>query len=72
MEIESSSRGRVEENNSKPAAQLMETTVIVKDQQECTEKTKELAFFNPESMICAHRKLTDACQVRVLSVKGIF
>ena len=55
--------GKLSENGVS-ADSLMETKVILKNQNECREMTRNLITFNPDSMICAYEYKTDACQVR--------
>lgn len=45
----------------------METKVLQESTEKCISMTKSLIKFNPESMICAYAKGTDACQVSTKS-----
>lgn len=59
-------RGRLGESKGAELAKvLMETKVWVLSDEQCNQITKKLIKFNPKSMICAHEKNTDACQVRI-------
>lgn len=42
---------------------LQETKVKVKPPMQCATDTARLVKYNPQSMICAHMKGTDACNV---------
>lgn len=58
-------RGKLGEKTTKVSDELMETKVLHESVEKCTSMTEPLIKFNPESMICAYAKGTDACQVRI-------
>lgn len=56
--------GRLSDDiNAAMGAVLQETRVRVKGPEECTIEVAKLVRYNDKSMICAHEKLTDACNV---------
>lgn len=60
--------GRLNDTVEIMGAQLQETKVRVKDPKQCDLEVSRLIRFNFRSMICAHEKGTDSCNVSNLLV----